>query len=87
MAQKRQMGQWAILQAETLVSLRLQFQRSRKFRRGHIVALVSTQEEALRHGGVYTVRPADGPDTSTPQQLPRAAFTVVFSKKPKQRVS
>jgi hypothetical protein len=84
-AQKRQMGQWAILACDTLVSLRLQFQRSRKFRRGHVVALVSTEDEARRHGGVYAVRPIDGPDTETPQQLPRSAFTLVTEKKPKRR--
>jgi len=84
-AKKRQMGQWAILASETLVSLRLQFQRSRKFRRGHVVALVSTEEEACRHGGVYAVRPIDGPDTQTLQQLPRSAFTLVIDKKPKRK--
>lgn len=85
MVKKRLMGQWAILPAETLVSLRLQFQRSRKFRRGNVVALVSTEEDARRHGGVYVVRPIDGPDTETPQQLPRSAFTLVTEKKPKRR--
>ena len=85
MSNKRQMGQWAILASETLVSLRLQFQRSRKFRRGHVVALVSTEDEARRHGGVYFVRPIDGPDTETLQQLPRSAFAPVFDKKPKRR--
>ena len=79
------MGQWAILPVETLVSLRLQFQRSRKFRRGHIVALLSTEDDARRHGGVYAVRPIDGPDTETSQQLPRSAFTLVTEKKPKRR--
>lgn len=85
MVKKRLMGQWAILAAETLVSLRLQFQRSRKFRRGNVVALVSTEDEARRHGGVYAVRPIDGPDTETLQQLPRSAFTLVTEKKPKRR--
>ena len=85
MAKKRLMGQWAILPAETLVSLRLQFQRSRKFRRGNVVSLLSTEDEARRHGGVYAVRPIDGPDTQTLQQLPRSAFTLVIEKKPKRK--
>lgn len=85
MTKKRPMGQWAILPADTLVSLRLQFQRSRKFRRGNVVALVSTEDDARRYGGVYTVRPIDGPDTETPQQIPRSAFTLVTEKKPKRR--
>ena len=85
MAQKRQMGQWVILAQDTLVSLRMTFQRSRKFRRGHIVALLSTEDEARRHGGVYAVRPIDGPDMQTLQQLPRSAFTLVIEKKPKRK--
>lgn len=87
MAKKQPMGQWHILPAGTLVALRRQFAQSRRFRRGHVVALLNHEDEARRHGGVYAVRPIDGPDIVTPQQLPRAAFLPVTATKPKRKVS
>jgi hypothetical protein len=80
MAKKRAMGQWTILPADQLVALRKDFAQSRKFRRGVVVALLSTEQEAIRHGGVYAIRPIDGPNTETLQQLPRAGFLPVTEK-------
>jgi len=87
MAKKQPMGQWHILPVGTLVALRPMFASSRKFRRGHVVALLNDEHEAKRHGGVYAVRPIDGADTTTLQQLPRAAFLPVTPAKPRRKVS
>jgi hypothetical protein len=78
---------WQILAAGRLVALRKQFTQTRKFRRGHIVALVCSEQEAKKFGGVYAVRPIDGPDTETLQQLPRSAFFPVETPKPRSQVS
>lgn len=87
MAIERSERVWQILNAGRLVALRKQFSESRKFRRGHIVALVCSEAEAKRLGGVYAVRPIDGPDTETLQQLPRSAFFPVEAPKPRRKVS
>lgn len=87
MAKKQPMGQWKILAVGTLVALCYPFNRSRGFRRGKIVGLHGDEDTATRYGGIYDVVPIDGPDTDTPQRLPRSSFVPVSTGRAKRRVT